>query len=151
VLDPSCTPTTTALISFQLAGAIRGGNHPPLIACAPTAITLGSTGVKVGDVFVLDAGEQAKLAATITAYNNYIASQASTNGWAYYDPNATLTTLKASGCIVSLINLASATQPFGPCISLDGVHPAAPAHKAVANDLIKTINAAYKTSIPSIS
>lgn len=142
---PSCTPTTTALISFQLVSAIRAKQHPALIGCAKNSVP----GTPVGDIFVLDPAEQTVLAAAVTNYNNFIQSVATTNGWAYYDPNPLLTALKnpVGGCINTVPNLASATQPFGSCISLDGIHPAAPAHVRIAADLISVINAKYGTKL----
>lgn len=144
---PSCTPTTTALLSFAIVSAIRSGQHPPLIGCAPGSVP----GTAVGDIFVLDAGEQATLAAAVTAYNNYLQSVATANGWAYYDPNTTLAALQAIGCVGSVPNLASATQPFGACVTLDGIHPSALAHRRVANDLIAIINAKYGTSLQPVA
>lgn len=142
---PSCTPTTTALISIQLAAAIRAGQHPKFIGCAKNSIP----GTPVGDIFVLDATEQATLATAVTNYNNYIQSQATAAGWAYYDPNPLLARLKdpAVGCISVVPNLANATQPFGPCITLDGIHPSATAHKALAADLALAINTKYGTKL----
>lgn len=142
---PSCTPTTTALISFQIVSAIRAKQHPALIGCAKNSVP----GTAVGDIFVLDATEQTALAAAVTNYNSYIKSQADANGWAYYDPNTTLIALKnpVGGCINVVPNLASATQPFGSCISLDGIHPAAAAHARIAADLTAVINAKYGTKI----
>ena len=146
---PSCTPTVAAqtLISFQIVSAIRAGTHPPVIGCAPNSVP----GTLVGDIFVLDATEQATLAARVTAYNTYIQSVATANGWAYYDPNTTLTTLKTSGCIAAIPNLASAVHPFGNCVSLDGVHPTGMAHRVITNDLIDAINAKYSTTLAHVT
>ena len=49
-------PTTTSLINFQLAGAIRSGAHPPTIFCE----ALPAPFAPVGNVYVLDAAEQAR-------------------------------------------------------------------------------------------
>ena len=142
---PSCTLSTTSLISFRIVSAIRSGDHPPVIGCEKNSVPTTA----VGDIFVLDATEQATLAANISRYNSYIQSVANSLGWAYYDPNPRLLTFKTSTppCINPVLNLASATQPFGPCVSLDGVHPTAMAHQAIANDLIGVINAKYGTTL----
>jgi len=144
---PTCTPTTTSLISFQIVSAIRSGQHPAVIGCEKNSVP----GTAVGDIFVLDSGEQATLQAAIGAYNAYIQATANANGWAYYDPNTSLLALKSTGCVGSVPNLASATQPFGACMSLDGIHPAAPGHKRLVNDLIAVINAKYGTSLAPIT
>ncbi|MEO7102208.1 MAG: hypothetical protein ABI311_02620, partial [Gemmatimonadaceae bacterium] len=111
--------------------------------CAPNSIP----GTPVGNIFILDATEQASLAASVASYNTFIQSQASANGWAYYDPNPLLQSLKAAGCISTVPNLANATQPFGPCISLDGIHPTVVANRALVGDLIAAINAKYGTAL----
>jgi hypothetical protein len=144
---PSCTPTTTSLISFQIVSAMRSGQHPRVIACekgqfAPSPL--------VGELFVLDAGEQAQITAAVTAYNAAIAARAEALGWAYYDPNPALAQLRGAGAIPPVPNLADPVNPFGTYISLDGVHPRRPAHLLVANAVIDAINAKYETSLPHV-
>jgi hypothetical protein len=143
-VHPSCVGSSS-LISFSIVPQIASGDHPAVIACSPGAIP----GTLVGDIFVLDATEQATLTSTIQAYNAAIQAAATANGWAYWDPNPTLVQLKTSGCIASVPNLAS-PQPFGPCISLDGIHPSAQAHVAVANALMQVINTTYDTSLDPV-
>ena len=144
---PTCTPTTTSLISFQIVSAIRSGQHPPVIGCEKNSVP----GTSVGDIFVLDSSDQTTLQTAIATYNAYIQSVATANGWAFYDPNTSLLALKANGCVGSVPNLASATQPFGACITLDGIHPSGLAHKRIVNDLIAVINAKYGTSLPTVA
>lgn len=154
-IHPNCTPTTTSLVSFRIVSQIRtyvatGGasGHPPVIACEKGQFPQSAA---VGEVLILDAAEQASLAATVLAYNQAIAEEATARGWAFYDPNVALQQLKLSGAIPPVPNLASATQPFGPYISLDGVHPSGAAHRLVANGVIEAINTTYGTSIPALA
>jgi hypothetical protein len=145
VIDPTtCPPTTTSLINFQLAGAIRGGTHPPTVYCE----ALPAPFQPLGNVYVLDAAEQAAVTDTVTAYNALIAAEADTLGFAYFDPNPALVALKVSGDVPIFPNLAAPTAPFGQFFSLDGVHPAAAAHIVIANDIIDAVNAKYGTSVP---
>jgi lysophospholipase L1-like esterase len=130
----------------QLIPLIRSGAHPALISCEAGVVP----GTLVGDLFVLDATEQATLGATIAGYNNYIKSKADAIGFAYYDPNVLLAAKKASGEIPPFPDFSKPTAPFGAFISLDGIHPAAAAHKAIANDLITVINAKYGTSLKPV-
>jgi hypothetical protein len=146
VIDPTtCPPTTTSLINFQLAGAIRGGTHPPTVYCE----ALPAPFKPLGNVYVLDAAEQIAVTDTVTAYNALIAAEADTLGFAYYDPNPALVALKAQPLVVPPFpNLAAPTAPFGEFFSLDGVHPAAAAHMLIANAIIDAVNAKYGTSVP---
>jgi len=146
VLDPTtCPPNTTSLINFQLAGAIRAHTHPPEIVCE----ALPAPFAPVGNVYVLDAVEQAAVSDTVAAYNALIAAEADALGFAYFDPNPALAALKADPTqVYPFPNLAAPTAPFGIYFSLDGVHPAAAAHVLIANLIIDVVNAKYGTNIP---
>jgi hypothetical protein len=145
-LDPTtCSPATTSLINFQLAGAIRSGAHPPTIFCE----ALPPAFAPVGNVYVLDAVEQAAVSDTVAAYNALIAAEADSLGFAYVDPNPALAALKAdTSQVPPFPNLAAPTAAFGQFFSLDGVHPAAAAHVLIANLVIDAVNSKYGTNIP---
>ena len=145
-IHSNCTGSTSLVSVPQLIPLIKAGTHPALISCQPGVVP----GTLVGDLFVLDATEQATLAATITGYNNYIKSKADAIGFAYYDPNVLLAAQRASGAIPAFPVVTSTTATFGPLISLDGVHPAAAAHKLIANDLIALINTKYGTTLAPV-
>ena len=142
-IHPNCTGSASLVSVPQLIPLIRSGAHPPLISCQPGVVP----GTLVGDLFVLDATEQATLGAAIVGYNSYIKTKADAIGFAYYDPNVLLAAKKASGEIPPFPNFASTNQTFGTFISLDGIHPAAAAHRVIANELIGVINAKYGTSV----
>lgn len=137
---------STALVNVpSLLGAVRAGQHPALISC-----TKNSPAAPVGDIFVLDATEQATLAAIVTSYNTYISTKAAAIGFAYYDPNPLLATNRATNAIPRFPNFTSPTATFGSLISLDGVHPSAAAHRIIANELITVINAKYGTTLQPV-
>jgi GDSL-like lipase/acylhydrolase family protein len=145
VIDPTtCPPSTTSLINFQLAAAIRAHTHPATVYCE----ALPAPFQPLGNVYVLDAAEQAAVTDTVTAYNTLIAAEADTLGFAFFDPNPPLVALKTSHDVPDFPDLAAPTAPFGIYFSLDGVHPAAAAHVLLANDIIDAINAKYGTSVP---
>lgn len=149
ILLPNClvAPGNQALISILIIPQMRSGAHPHVVGCAPNSIP----GTLVGNIFILDVNEQASLAAAVAAYNTFIQGQATANGWAYYDPNPLFASMKApgTGCINVVPNIADPSSPFGPCISLDGVHPTVQANKAVTAALIGAINAKYSTNLSS--
>jgi phospholipase/lecithinase/hemolysin len=99
---------------------------------------------------VLDPTEQATLGALITSYNNYISAKAAAIGFAYVDPNPILAAQKATNAIPRFPNFTSATATFGSLISLDGVHPAASAHRLIANAIIDATNAKYGTTLAPV-
>jgi lysophospholipase L1-like esterase len=137
---------STALVNVpSLLGAVRAGTHPALISC-----TKNVPAAPVGDIFVVDPTEQATLGALITSYNNYISAKAATIGFAYVDPNPILAAQKATNAIPRLPNFTSGTATFGTLISLDGVHPAASAHRLIANAIIDATNAKYGTTLTPV-
>src|SRR5215467_8282665 len=140
--DPGCA-TSASLIGFPIVTAIAAGKHPPIISCSKTGIG------QLGDIFVLDAAEQAQVQGIIVGYNTYIKAKADSIGFGYYDPNTTLQNLATGDPILRthVPNIASATAPFGQFVTLDGIHPSASAHIQIANDLIKVINTKYGLSL----
>ena len=143
-LDPTtCPPTTTVLLNFQLAGAIRAGAHPPTIFCEP----LPSPFAPVGNVYVLDEAEQAAVADTVNQYNALIAAEADSIGFAFVDPNPALVALREGGQIPVFPDLSQPTAAFGNYFTLDGVHPSGTAHIALVNLIIDAVNAKYGTNI----
>jgi lysophospholipase L1-like esterase len=105
----------------------------------------------LGDIFVLDAGEQAALATTIDSYNAIIDSTANALGWAYADLNPTIAQLRSDTTVVPAFpHLDQPTKPYGDYVSLDGVHPAAAGQRLIADSVISVINAKFGTAIPNI-
>jgi lysophospholipase L1-like esterase len=136
-----------ALVSFVILARMASGAHPRTITCQPTAPA------SVGDLFILDATEQATVRSAVDAYNSYLQTKANQLGFAYVDPNVLLAQLKQSGCASTVPNLAAAptASPFGPCFSLDGVHPSATGQARLANAFIDAINTKYGTSLAQVA
>ena len=157
LLDPSCTsaPGNAALINTFLAHNIRTNAHPSFIVCSPGANALCPP---CGDAFVLTTTEQATVTAAVTGYNNFISAEATALGFAYYDPNPLLGSLRTAGTVIrntpsyclSLPTCATPTAPFGTGMTLDGVHPGATLHLTIANEVIGAINAKYGTTLPNV-
>jgi len=152
VLDPSCVAGgagATSLINTFLAFQIRQGAHPAVIACVAGGAT-GALTAPIGDILVLDPTEQATVAARVNAYNAHIEAEAARIGFGYYDPNSTLVTLRTAGTVVANVPTWGPTGTFGTGMSLDGVHPGAPVHRLIANELIAVINAEYGTTLSPV-
>jgi lysophospholipase L1-like esterase len=139
-----------ALIAFPYLAAIRNRTAAQGGAIYCQKI-FGGGAADPGDAGVLDITEQASVAALINGYNTYIKAKADSIGFAYYDPNASLTALKTAGLIPPFPNLTApaGTSPFG-VVSFDGIHPGAAAHVRIANDLIDIINAKYGTNLAKV-
>lgn len=160
IIHPSCTPTTRSLISIQIVAQMRAwladtNSNPALRAGVPPILICEKNQPgfppPLGDIFVLDGGEQDQLAVDIAGYNAVIDSTATANGWAYFDPNPTLAQLRSDTTVVPLFpRLDQPTKPYGDMISLDGIHPSAATHVLLANLLIDVINTQYHTSLAHV-
>jgi lysophospholipase L1-like esterase len=141
---PNCAGSH-ALISIDILTFWASAGIPKVVSCQR-----GVPQEPYGDFFILDSLKQDTLETAIGTWNAYIAAKADSLGWAYLDPVALFIPLKESGAIPPFPNFASPTQPFGPFITLDGIHPSGTAHIAIANALIGAINTQYKVAIPTI-
>jgi len=142
---------------------------PPEINCDPAAAAAGSP-------FLLDATEQATIAARVDQFNSVISSIATARNWVYLDVNAFLAPLRAetasgrndrlrkcqqvpgatnagqfqnavlSSCPVPG-GLTVAPNRFGSLSSLDALHPSAEFHRLLAVKLATEINAKYGTTV----
>jgi lysophospholipase L1-like esterase len=160
-VSSNCAPIATGipgargdsvLVPFPYGGALLAAASPPNnqprnLDCADT--------VKA----VVVPAELRRLAAAITAYNQFITTQASTRGWAFLDPNPTLDSLRqVAGQVASFPAFVNAqgqpnpcsVNPFGLAFSCDGVHPSAATHRLIAQKIVQAINTKYGSAIPAV-
>jgi hypothetical protein len=147
--------STVTIVGCGSSGALVSIDIIPFLQSLPSnerivSCIRGFPQEPYGDYFILDTFKQDTLNNAITTWNAYISAKADSLGWAFFDPATLFTPLKASGEIPPYPNFLSATQPFGPLITLDGIHPSGTADIAIANALITTINAQYSVSIPTV-
>jgi lysophospholipase L1-like esterase len=131
---PDCVGSG-ALLSIEVLPLMAAGQYPPGIGCADN------------DPFTLDQNKLIAFVGAVTAYNAYIKAKADSIGFGYLDPNPLLVGLRAEGQIPPYPNFLSDTMPFGPYITLDGIHPSALAHQTIAAALIAKIDSTYGLSI----
>jgi len=145
---PNCTGSH-ALISLDILSFWAASGIPKVVSCQR-----GVPQEPYGDYFILDSLKIDTLETAIGTWNAYISAKADSLGWAYLDPLTLFLPLKfpttGTPAIPPFPNFASATQPFGPYITLDGIHPSGAAHVLIANGLIAAINAKYGVSIPAV-
>lgn len=122
-------------------------------SAAPAGINKNGVTFPMANKWVLTATEKAKVAAATTAYNNSIIAVAATKNLAVADMNAVMNQL-VSGLQVETNSIYTANYFSGSgtegqvLFSLDGVHPNARGYAVIANELIKTINAKFKSNLP---
>jgi lysophospholipase L1-like esterase len=102
------------------------------------------------DALVLDAGEQATAAQSISDFNTTIAGVAQSNNATVVDMNGFFAKVKASGVVVDGETFTTA-YIAGNLFSLDGVHPSSKGEGIVANQFIKTMNASFGMHVPYVN
>lgn len=97
--------------------------------------------------YVLTPADVALLNSIINGIDRYIKSQADFRGWAYFRLEALygIPGLKAP---FNVIQLMTSSQPYGPYMSLDGVHPSALGQTVLTDAAARAINARYRLGLP---
>ncbi|WP_019990792.1 SGNH/GDSL hydrolase family protein [Rudanella lutea] len=162
------TPSITALViqSPAAPGGVRATKSGDLLLLQPFISgeynKIGSTSAGTGrgpyglsatnplpSQFVLDAEEVTLLNARIAAFNQTMKTGAEAKNIAYLDPGVLLT--RAQQGITENGVTYNTTFVQGGIFSLDGVHLTPAGYALTANDIINTINAKYKSTIPTLN
>lgn len=98
--------------------------------------------------YVLDAKEISNIMIATENFNAILKAQAAARGLAYVDINSYFKDFQ-KGVIYNGVTY-SAVFVSGGAFSLDGVHLTPRGYAFVANEIIRTINAYYKSSIPTV-
>jgi len=153
-VDASCAPTAAGgvgdqmLVAFTgtatITGTLAGGGAASLNCGAGTATVTDLSGTHPTGP-VLSAATVGTIATEIGQINAFIQTQANTRGWAYVDLNGLLAANAA--VIPKFPNFATPANLFGVLFSLDGIHPSAAGHKAIADAFVAAINSKFSTTL----
>ena len=97
--------------------------------------------------YVLDANDVAGVNAQLAAMNEVIREEASTRGFAYF-PLGALYDEVVTKAPFNAITLMTSAQPYGPYVSLDGIHPTAEGQRILAEAAARALNETYRFGIP---
>jgi len=114
-----------------------------LLSKTPTTATCAD--VPGAADYVLTAGDIAAVNARMAQINAHIRAKASENGYAYFGLSSLYDLPKPA---LNMVNVLFSSTPFGPNISLDGVHPSAQGQTILANAAVQAINRTYGVAIP---
>jgi hypothetical protein len=114
-----------------------------LLSKTPTTATCAD--VPGAADYVLTASDMNAINARMAQMNAYMQAKASENGYAYFSLEAVYGLPKPR---FSLVDVLFSNNPFGPNISLDGVHPSALGQSILAAAAVQGINARYGLVIP---
>jgi hypothetical protein len=127
-------------VPTAIATAAQTGS-PFLFSCAaspdPTALD-----------YTLTPTEVALVNGLLTQIDGFIAAEARRRGWAYFLLQA-LYGLPGLKGPFSVVQLMTTFQPYGPLISLDGVHPSGEGQTILADAAARAINARYRLNLPT--
>jgi hypothetical protein len=149
-VNNNCAPGTAVPGSKGDSILVPWSKYLPRIAAASVTPFPATTIDCSVDADVITPAEYAGLRNAVVGYNAKIQAVAAANGWAYWNPNTALDSLRALGQIPPFPNIATPNVDFGPWISLDGVHPSTAAHTLIARYMRNVINTQYGTAIPAI-
>jgi hypothetical protein len=114
-----------------------------LLSRTPTTATCAD--VPGAADYVLTSGDMSAINARMAQINAHIQARAAENGYAYFALSALYDLPKPA---FDLFSVLFSNNPFGPNISLDGVHPSAQGQGILAAAAAQAINARYGVAIP---
>ncbi|HKN67317.1 MAG TPA: SGNH/GDSL hydrolase family protein [Gemmatimonadaceae bacterium] len=115
----------------------RAGAGPYTLSCANAP---SSTGI---EDYVLTAEEMGLLNAQLAEMNAFIESQASAHRWAYFALEDLYGRSDLKPPFNAVAMMTDPNTPYGPYISLDGIHPNAAGHAILANAAAAAFRARY--------
>lgn len=114
-----------------------------------TAFNLSCTDSPGTQDNILTPADVTTITAVVAGMNTYIQSQASANGWAYFDLNAVLAKSMANRGAFSVVKQLGCNSPYGQFVSLDGLHPNVQGYQEMANAAAVALNTTYGFEIPT--
>jgi len=148
-VQPDCGTTSAQnliYVNLKLLPAMQAGLIAKSANLPPVPFTCVGGGPTTVD-FVLTPQEQAIVAAVVTQMNAVIQGEAQSRGYAVFSLDALFA---APGVRVPLnvVTLFTTAQPYGPFMSMDGIHPNAAGNALIAQAAAQALNARYDLGIP---
>jgi hypothetical protein len=140
-VSPNCDASENLLVVPVLVPSAVGagltrraqGLGPHVFSCAEGAANVQDR--------VLTPAEAATVNIQLAQMNDHIRGQAATRGFAFVELEVLYGIPKAPFSVVALMTSGT---PYGPNISLDGLHPSAAGHAIIAAAALRAINDRYK-------
>ena len=101
-----------------------------------------STGIQD---YVITADEVGKVKLEALVMSAFIRKQARLHGWAYFELDALYGRPDLKPPFNAIALMTDPVTPYGPYISLDGIHPNAAGHQILAQAAAAAFNAQYGT------
>jgi lysophospholipase L1-like esterase len=118
-------------------GQAQAGAGPYTLSCVNAPSTTGI------EDYVLTADEMTKVNAQLAAMNAFIRAQARLHGWAFFELEDLYGRADLKPPFNAIAMMTDPSTPYGPYISLDGIHPNAAGHKILATAAAAAFQAQY--------
>ena len=150
-VDPDCGTTAAQNLMYvplKLAPVMQAGLLARLASQPPVPFSCAASQFPTTVDLVLTPAEQSVVVAVVTAMNAAIQGEAQARGLAFFSLDAFYS---APGVRTPLdvVALFTTPQPFGPFMSLDGLHPNAAGQAIIAQAAAQALNATYNLGIPT--
>ena len=139
-------PVRVLLAAGEGAARARAGLSAAVLSCA-NAPAVDANGIVIRD-FVLGPSEVAQLDAQFAAMNTIIRAEAQARGFAYFALSALYEQANTKAPF-SAITMLTSTQPYGPLVSLDGLHPSGEGSRVLAEAAAAALAARYNMAFPN--
>jgi lysophospholipase L1-like esterase len=147
-ISANCENSTNLLfVPYIVATAAGTGKYYFDHALGQYTLSCANTVGPVED-YILSAADVAAVNAQLAAMNAVIQDEAQTRGFAYFPLGALYEGAVTKGTF-SAITVLTTAQPYGPYISLDGIHPSAEGQRVLADAAATALNTTYRLAIPT--
>ena len=140
-------PTRVLAAAAEGAARARNGQSAYVLSCFNFPATHPVTGDVIRD-YVLSPAELALIDGQFAEMNAIIRAEAESRGFAYFALSALYEGVVTKAPF-NAITMLTSPQPFGPYISLDGIHPSAEGARVLADAAANALNAQYNMAIPT--
>jgi lysophospholipase L1-like esterase len=147
-INANCESSTNLLfVPFIVPTAVGTGAYYARNGLGQYTLSCANAPAPAED-YILDATDVAAVNAQLAAMNAVIQNEAETRGFAYF-PLGALYEGAVTKPAFNAVSIMTTAQPYGPYVSLDGIHPSAEGARVLADAAAMALNATYRLSIPT--
>jgi lysophospholipase L1-like esterase len=147
-VSPDCDGNTNLIVVAALVrsavanglGRLQAGLGPFTLSCTEGAADVEDR--------ILTPAEVGAVNAQFEQMTNHIQAQATARGYAYMDLEVLFSIPKGTFSVVALM---TSSMPYGPNISLDGLHPSAAGQTLIAQAAMEAIDDRYNVGFDALS
>ena len=153
VVSDNCSTSPSSqnviFIATRIPAAAANGRALALSGMGPYTFSCANAPSSTGiEDYVLDPTDVVAVNAHLAAMNAVIRNEAETRGFAYF-PLGALYERVVTKPPLNAVAVMTSSQPYGPYVSLDGLHPTAEGSRILADAAAVALNRTYRLGIPT--